>query len=55
MVRLFMGKRLRDVYRVPDHKIEVIAHGIPDMPFTDPIFYTKSRHFSSRFAFLGGP
>jgi len=30
---------LRDVYRVPDQKVEVIAHGIPDMPFTDPSYY----------------
>jgi glycosyltransferase involved in cell wall biosynthesis len=27
---------LRSVYRVPDDKIEVIAHGIPDFPFVEP-------------------
>ena len=27
---------LRGVYRVPDEKIEVIAHGIPDFPFVEP-------------------
>jgi glycosyltransferase involved in cell wall biosynthesis len=27
---------LRSVYRVPDEKIEVIAHGIPDFPFVAP-------------------
>ncbi len=27
---------LKSVYQVPDGKIEVIAHGIPDMPFCDP-------------------
>lgn len=27
---------LRDVYRVPDDKIEVIAHGIPDVAFVEP-------------------
>ncbi len=27
---------LRDVYNVPDAKVDVIAHGIPDIPFTDP-------------------
>ena len=27
---------LRDIYRVPDDKIEVIAHGIPDFPFVAP-------------------
>lgn len=30
---------LRDVYRIPDEKIDVIPHGIPDMPFVDPNFY----------------
>ena len=27
---------LMDVYGVPEQKIDVIAHGIPDMPFVDP-------------------
>jgi glycosyltransferase involved in cell wall biosynthesis len=27
---------LRNVYGVPDEKIEVIAHGIPDFPFVEP-------------------
>ena len=27
---------LRSVYRVPDDKIEIIAHGIPDFPFIGP-------------------
>ncbi len=27
---------LLEVYGVPDDKIDVIAHGIPDMPFVDP-------------------
>jgi glycosyltransferase involved in cell wall biosynthesis len=27
---------LRDVHGVPEAKIEVIAHGIPDFPFSDP-------------------
>jgi glycosyltransferase involved in cell wall biosynthesis len=26
---------LREVYAVPDEKIDIIAHGIPDIPFTD--------------------
>ncbi|MFO0950700.1 MAG: glycosyltransferase family 4 protein [Isosphaeraceae bacterium] len=34
------GKRLlRESCRVPESKIEVIAHGIPDMPFTDPSYF----------------
>lgn len=27
---------LMDIYGVPEQKIDVIAHGIPDMPFVDP-------------------
>lgn len=32
MARVF----LREVYGIPSSKIEVIAHGIPDVPFEDP-------------------
>ncbi len=30
---------LSKVYEVPSHKIDLIPHGIPDMPFVDPSFY----------------
>ncbi|MDB6056896.1 MAG: pimB 2 [Verrucomicrobiales bacterium] len=30
---------LRDVYQAPESKIDVIPHGIPDMPFADPNFF----------------
>lgn len=30
---------LRDIYQVPEEKIDVIPHGIPDMPFVDPNFF----------------
>lgn len=30
---------LREVYHVSDEKIELIPHGIPDIPFIDPNFY----------------
>ena len=30
---------LQQVYGVPPEKIDVIPHGIPDMPFVDPNFY----------------
>ena len=30
---------LRNVYGVPDQKVDVIPHGIPDIPFIDPSFY----------------
>ena len=30
---------LRDVYGVPAERIDVIPHGVPDIPFTDPNFF----------------
>ena len=30
---------LEEVFRVPADKIDLIPHGIPDLPFTDPSFY----------------
>lgn len=30
---------LREIYGVPDSKISIIPHGIPDIPFVDPNFY----------------
>ncbi len=30
---------LRDVYAVPDEKIDVIAHGVPEMHFMDPNYF----------------
>jgi glycosyltransferase involved in cell wall biosynthesis len=30
---------LNEIYHVPDEKIDLIAHGIPDMPFVDPNFF----------------
>lgn len=30
---------LRNTYQVPGSRIEVIPHGIPDLPFVDPNFY----------------
>ncbi len=30
---------LQEVFRVPTEKIDLIPHGIPDLPFTDPSFY----------------
>lgn len=32
-------KMLREVYDTPESKIELIPHGIPDIPFTDPNYY----------------
>src|SRR2546429_8722203 len=30
---------LQEVFHVPSDKIDLIPHGIPDLPFTDPNFY----------------
>ena len=30
---------LRDVYHAPENKIDLIPHGIPDMPFADPNYF----------------
>ena len=30
---------LKDIYHVPAEKIDMIPHGIPDVPFEDPSFY----------------
>jgi len=32
-------KMLQDIYGVPNKKIELIAHGIPDLPFVDGNYY----------------
>jgi glycosyltransferase involved in cell wall biosynthesis len=32
-------KILEEVFHVPGDKIDLIPHGIPDLPFTDPSFY----------------
>ncbi len=40
---IVMGHRgrefLRDIYNIPDAKIDLIPHGTPDFPFVDPNFY----------------
>jgi glycosyltransferase involved in cell wall biosynthesis len=43
---------LRSVYRVPDEKIEVIAHGIPDFPFVEPDAAKARLGFSGRSVIL---
>src|ERR1051325_8501724 len=30
---------LQETYGIPDHKIDLIPHGIPDVPFVDPNFF----------------
>jgi glycosyltransferase involved in cell wall biosynthesis len=43
---------LRSVYRVPDEKIEVIAHGIPDFPFVESDAAKAKFGFSDRSVIL---
>jgi len=33
---------LQEVYRVPEEKIDLIPHGVPDLPFGDPNYYKDS-------------
>lgn len=43
---------LRDVYAVPDAKVDVIAHGIPDVPFAHPDHYKDQFDVRGRMAAL---
>ena len=43
---------LRSIYGVPDDKIEVIAHGIPDFPFVEPDAAKAKLGFSDRSVIL---
>ena len=43
---------LRSVYGVPDDKIEVIPHGIPDFPFVEPDAAKAKLGFSNRAVIL---
>jgi len=39
---------LREIYNVPERKIDLIHHGIPDMSFVDPNFYKDKFHVEGR-------
>jgi glycosyltransferase involved in cell wall biosynthesis len=43
---------LRSVYHVPEEKIEIIAHGIPDFPFVEPDAAKAKLGFSNRSVIL---
>ena len=52
------GEFLRGVYGVPAYKIDVIPHGIPDIPFVDPNFHkdqfgVSGKHVLLTFGLLG--
>lgn len=41
-------KMLRDIYGVPTSKIELVPHGIPDLPFVDSSYYKHKFGMSGR-------
>lgn len=43
---------LREIYEVPEAKIDLIPHGIPDMPFVDPNFYKDQFGVEGKFVAL---
>jgi len=43
---------LREIYGVPEEKIDLIPHGIPDMPFVDPNFYKDQFGVEGRLVIL---
>lgn len=43
---------LRDIYNVPEHKIDFIPHGIHDVPFVDPGFHKDKFGAEGRFVLL---
>jgi glycosyltransferase involved in cell wall biosynthesis len=43
---------LREIYDIPEAKIDLIAHGIPDMPFVDPNFYKDQFDVEGKFVAL---
>lgn len=43
---------LRDRHHVPDFKISIIPHGIPDIPFVDPNFYKDHFGVAGRMVLL---
>jgi hypothetical protein len=43
---------LREVYAVPSGKIDVISHGVPDLPFMDPNYYKDKFGTEGKFVLL---
>ncbi|HOK52020.1 MAG TPA: glycosyltransferase family 4 protein, partial [Bacteroidales bacterium] len=39
---------LTSIYGIPENKIKLIHHGIPEFPFIDPYFYKEKLQFSGR-------
>jgi glycosyltransferase involved in cell wall biosynthesis len=43
---------VRDVYRIPGEKVDIIPHGIPDVPFVDPNFHKDKFGVEGRLVLL---
>jgi glycosyltransferase involved in cell wall biosynthesis len=46
------SRMLREVFLVPQEKIDVIPHGVPDLPFGDPNYYKDSSGTEGRAVLL---
>jgi glycosyltransferase involved in cell wall biosynthesis len=46
------SRMLQDVFHVPAEKIDVIPHGVPDLPFGDPNYYKDSSGTEGRAVLL---
>ncbi len=43
---------LQEIYKVPEEKIDLIPHGIPDVPFVDPNFFKDQFGVEGKFVLL---
>jgi glycosyltransferase involved in cell wall biosynthesis len=43
---------LKEIYQIPEYKIDLIPHGIPDMPFVDPTFFKDQFGVEGKFVAL---
>jgi glycosyltransferase involved in cell wall biosynthesis len=48
----YSSRVLQDVFAVPAEKIDLIPHGIPDLPFVDPDVYKDSLSTAGKFVLL---
>jgi glycosyltransferase involved in cell wall biosynthesis len=48
----FSSRILQDVFRVPEEKIDLIPHGIPDLPYMEPDTYKESLSLKEKLVLL---
>jgi len=48
----YSSRVLQDVFGVPGEKIDLIPHGIPDLPFVEPDVYKDSLSIGGKLALL---